>query len=122
MYLPESQLIKDSKWGSLLKLLCVFKADIIDFDGVSKDFVYLSGDPLVVENNVVEAIVTALWNTKAGTSSDGSTVTFGEVVVRADPNFFMLQKVELVPLGKSIFSKKNDESDRFLATVISPLQ
>lgn len=108
MYLPESQLIKVSKWGSLLKLRCVFKADIIDFDGVSKDFVYLSGDPLVVENNVVEAIVTALWNTKAGTSSDGSTVTFGEVVVRADPNFFMLQKVELVPLGKSIFSKKND--------------
>lgn len=105
-YLPDSQIIDVSKGNSTLTLRCIFKADIVDIDGITKDFVYLSGDPLVVENSVVEAIITALWDTVAGTLSDGTKVTFGEATVRADPNFFAIHKVEIVPLKKSIFGKK----------------
>lgn len=105
-YQPDSQIIDIHKGKSILTLRCIFRADIIDFDGITKDFVYLSGDPLVVENSVVEAIVTALWDTVAGTSSDGTKVTFGEAIIRADPNFFTIHKVEIVPLKTSIFKKR----------------
>lgn len=105
-YLPDSQIINVRKGNSILTLCCIFKADIVDIDGITKDFVYLSGDPLVVENSVVEAIITALWDTVAGTSADGTKVTFGEAIIRADPNFFTIHKVEIIPLKKSIFGNK----------------
>lgn len=106
-YDPNEQIITVNKATVSLTIRCEFRPDVLDIDGLTKNFIFISGDPLVVENSVVEAILIALWNTTAGKTPYGDAITFGEVIVRADPNFFTIQKVELVPLKKSIFIDSN---------------
>lgn len=98
----EKSLIRVTKSTVSLVVRCEFCSEP-QANGETSYVVCLSGDPFILENDIVEAIITALWHTKAGSGADGIDVTFGQVSVRVDPTFFKISKVEVIPLKKSIY-------------------
>ncbi|MCI8587480.1 MAG: hypothetical protein HFJ49_02575 [Clostridia bacterium] len=101
-YEKDKSLIRVTKATVSLVVRCEFCSD--NPEGEEPFYVVrLSGDPLILENDIVEAIITALWHTTAGLDQQQREVTFSEVSVRVDPTFFKISKVEVIPLRRSIY-------------------
>ncbi|MCI8700369.1 MAG: hypothetical protein HFJ47_03390 [Clostridia bacterium] len=105
-YNSSEEIICVKKSTVSLTIRCKFYKDIDATTSKTEYHISLSGDPLVVCNDVIEAIITALWNEVAGVDRDDHEtkryVTFSEVIVNANPTFFELRKVEVIPLTNPI--------------------
>lgn len=103
-YDANKQIISVRKATVSLTIRCEFSIGFNDETGKIEYYVSLSGDPLVVDNNIVEAIITALWNEVAGRDDTeaGCNVHFSQVIVKANPTFFTIHKTEVIPLKNPI--------------------
>ncbi len=59
--------------------------------------VTISGDGIVVDNRVVKAIWTALWEVQL---AEKSPLTFGDCEVIAEPNFIKITKKEVIVIDE----------------------
>lgn len=102
-YDSRAEIIRVRKATVSLTIRCEFSKAFNDETRKTEYYVSLSGDPLVVDNNIVEAIITALWNEVAGSDIEAKcNVHFSQVIVKANPTFFTIQKVEVIPLKNPV--------------------
>ena len=100
-HLSDKNVTYDSKKGEIVLKKWLTKVTLVArfIEKPDNDVVpvmQISGDHIVVENSVVEAIWRVLWNTPV--TADAGSLTFADVKPHAEPTFLRFRKEVIIPM------------------------